>query len=321
MKCVFYAADKPREIMLARAFQNGVKEHGDVMEIRRKAEYGENEDGSDRKWAGPSGDTDVCFVFGVKGNQIFWDHKTLNIPVVYVDKGYTRETKGGDGHTLYSRCSINASSPINYMMQMRAKSDRFERLSLDIKKQRAAGAGHIIYAGSSQKYYDFHKLGDGTILAQKVFRRLKGLTNRQLVYRPKPGDKNAHPIMGAMLSTKAQSMADALRGCHAVVTYGASAVLDAVVAGVPAIVLGEAIAHPVAQLSMERSNDIENPNFPNEVERTKWLTNLAYCQWTAKEMSNGEAWQYLRAEIERQHHGISKRSTVSSDAVTGDSIG
>ncbi len=287
MKCVYYAADKPREIMLARALQSGMKDHGDVLEIRRKAEYGENEDGSDRKWVGPTEDTDVCFM--------------LKIPVVYLDKGYTRDTKGGDGHTVYSRCSINASSPVDYMMKLRVKSDRLERLNIKLKKPRPHSRnGHIIYAGSSQKYNDFHKLGDGTILAQKVFRRLRGLTQRQLVYRPKPGDRNARPVMSAMLSTKAQSMEEALKGCHAVITYGASAVMDAIISGVPAIVLGEAIAKPVAQLSMESETDIEEPRFPHESERFQWLTSLAYCQWTTKEMASGEAWNFLRAEIERQ---------------------
>lgn len=299
MKCVFYAADKPREIMLARAFKPGIEAHGDTFEVRRKAEYGENEDGSDRRWAGPTtDDTDCAFVFGVKGAQVFWDHMALGIPVVYLDKGYSRDTKGGEGHTLYSRCCVNGSSPIRYMMGMRVKGDRFERLKINFqpKRPRAAG-GHIIYASSSQKYHDFHKLGDATILAQKVIRRLKGLTDRQLVYRPKPGDKGAKPIMGAMLSTKAQSMHEALKGAHAVVTYGASAVFDAILEGVPAIVLGEAIAHPVAQQVMDAAENVENPRFPNDPTRLQWLHSLAYCQWTANEMRSGEAWKYLREQV------------------------
>lgn len=300
MKAVFYAADKPREIMLARAFQSGVTGCGDTFEVRRKAEYGENPDGTDRKWAGPSQDTDVAFVFGVKGDQIFWDHRALDIPIIYVDKGYTRETKGGEGHTLFSRCSINASSPIAYMMDLRAKTDRLERLGLEFKPLRKPGGGHIIYASSSQKYHEFHKLGDATVLAQKVIRRLKGLTDRQLVYRPKPGDKSARPIMGAAYSTKAQSMMDALRGCHAVVTYGASAVFDAILEGVPAIVLGEAIAAPISQRVMDTSVEIESPHWAKEGDRIKWGSALAYCQWTSKEMASGEAWTHLRREIERQ---------------------
>lgn len=300
MKAVFYAADKPREIMLARAFNAGVKALGDDFEIRRKAEYGENPDGSDRKYNGPSPDTDVAFVFGVKGDQIFWDHKALGIPVVYVDKGWTRDTKGGEGHTLYSRCCVNASSPIKYMMGMGVPHDRLERLGLKFGRYRKGDGGHIVYASSSQKYHDFHKLGDATVLAQKTVRRLKGLTDRQIVYRPKPGDKSAQPIMGAAYSTKAQSMQDALRGCHAVVTFGATACMDAIVAGIPAIVLGEAITAPVSQHTMETRSDIEEPFFPNDVERLRWAASMAYCQWTAKEMQSGEAWKHLRAEIEKQ---------------------
>lgn len=303
MKVVFYAADKPREIMLARAFEAGITGYGDQFEMRRKVEYGEDIDGNDRRFPGPSPDTDCAIMFGVKGAQIFWDHKALKIPVVYLDKGWSRDTKGGDGHTLYSRCAVNASSPIAYMLDMKSPPDRFQRLGIKLKPRRADSDGFILYASSSQKYHDFHKLGDANVLAQKVVRRIRGLTDRQVVFRPKPGDKSAKPIMGAMLSTRAQSMEDALKGCHAVITYGASVCMDAVVAGVASIVLGDGVAAPVSQRTMETRREIENPFIPNEVERLQWAAAMAYCQWTTKEMQSGEAWTHLRKEIERQRHG------------------
>jgi hypothetical protein len=300
---IMYAADKPREIMLARALEQGVREHGDTFEIRRKAEYGENPDGTDRRYVGPTRDTDVAVVFGVKGDQIFWDHKALGIPVIYIDKGWSRDTKGGEGHTLYSRCAINASSPIHYMMDMKVPHDRLERLRIEFKPRRSGEGGHIIYASSSQKYHEFHRLGDATRLAEKTVRRIRGLTDRQVVYRPKPGDKSAKPIMGAMLSTRAQSMTEALKGCHAVVTFGASVCMDAIVNGVPAIVLGDGIAAPVAQRTMDTREDLEHPFFPNDVERMRWAAAMAYCQWTRKELASGEAWTYLRDQIRGLQHG------------------
>lgn len=299
-KVIFYAADKPREIMLAAAFRDGVKAMGEAYEVRRKAEYGENADGSDRKWVGPTvDDTAVAICFGVKADQIFWDHRALGIPVVYIDKGWSRQ--GGEGgHTEYSRCAVNASSPIAYMMGMGVPHDRLERLGIKFQPHRPNGAGHVIYASSSQKYHEFHKLGDASQLAQKTVTKLKKMTNRAIVYRPKPGDKSAHPVQGAMFSTKAQAPADALRGCHAVVTYGASLCLDALIAGVPSIVLGEGITWPVAGHSLETRVDIEEAPFPNEVEKLKFMAGMAYCQWTTTEMRSGEAWSWLRKQIDKQ---------------------
>lgn len=300
-KVIFYAADKPREIMLARAFESGVKAMGEAFEIRRKAEYGENPDGSDRKYVGPTpDDTAVAICFGVKADQIFWDHRALGIPVVYIDKGWSRQ--GGEGgHTLYSRCAVNASSPIDYMMGMGVTHDRWERLGVRLAPYRANDGGHIIYASSSQKYHDFHKLGDAGALAQKTVTKLKKLSNRAVIYRPKPGDKSAKPLMGAALSTKSQSPAEAMRGCHLVVTFGASLCLDALIAGIPSIVLGEGITAPVSGRILETRNDIEAPHYPNDVERLKFLAGMSYCQWTADEMRSGEAWSWLRKEIDRQH--------------------
>src|SRR5688500_2147229 len=108
----FYASDKPREIMLAKALAEGAKALGDYSEIRRTADYGEDEEGNDKKFPGPSPETDVACIFGVKGRSkdILKDHRLVGKATLYFDKGYTR-AKGEGGHTLHSRISVNAAHP------------------------------------------------------------------------------------------------------------------------------------------------------------------------------------------------------------------
>ena len=296
MKVVFYASDKPREHLIAQAMKVGVEEAGDEFEIRRTAEYGEEADGNDRRWPGPSPDTDMAVFFGVKGQsrQLLIDHRSRGIPTLFLDKGYSRE-KGEEQHTKYTRVSINAAHPLNYMMKAPRTSDRADMLKIELKNRMPFMGGHILYCGSSQKYHDFYKLGDATTYAQKLFKRLRSLTERHFVYRPKPSWKDAVPIGGTSFSNGNSSIQDALRGCFCLITHGSSAALDAVIEGVPAITIGSSIARPVCETRFEAVN---KPARPSDKSRRQWLNSVAYCQWTLGEFRDGSFWRYVKQELE-----------------------
>lgn len=291
MKVVFYASDKPREIMLAKSFEIGIRQCGDDFELRRTAEYGE-----DRKYEGPSPDTDIAICFGVKGRsaEIIKDHVAVGKHAVYLDKGYTRQ-KGEGGHTLYTRLSIDGSSPLKYVQRIRRPSERFERLEMKVLERKHPNEGHILFCGSSQKYHDFNGLGDCTEYAAKALFKLRKVSPRQIVYRPKPSATYIKPLQNYMFSTGSQDIFEALRGCHAVVTHGSSVAIHAVLLGIPIVVLGETVMSPVAESDITK---VEHPFWPDPKKRYQWACDFAYCQWTQEEMKSGEAWVYVRTEIE-----------------------
>ena len=293
----FYASDKPREHMLAQALVIGAKVHGDTLEIRRTADYGEDEDGNDRKFAGPSPDTHIACMFGVKGQsrRILDDHRAMGRSVLFFDKGYTR-TRGELGHTEYSRVSVNGFSPSAYMMLAPRSSDRWKRLEGRIE-ERTANTGHVLICGSSPKYHLAHGLPEVDEWAARLVSHLHKITTRQIVYRPKPKSYKARPVNGAAYSHGGTTIKQALRGCHCVVTHGASAAVDAVIAGVPVITLGACAASPVAEKRLDR---VDDPYWPSNIERYAWACALAYAQWTTTELRSGEAWEVLKAEVARQ---------------------
>lgn len=291
MKVVFYASDKPRELMIAAAIALGVKYHKDEFEIRRTADYGE-----DRKFEGPTPDTDVAITFGVKGmsRQIISDHLAVKKHAVYLDKGYTRH-KGEGGHTLYTRLSIDSSSPLKYMQRIKRDGRRFDRLDIEIRERKdTTRDGHVLFCGSSQKYHEFNALGDAHDYAEKVLFKLRKATVRQLVYRPKPSWTDARPINGAMFSNGSQDIKDAFRGCHLVVTHGSSVAMLALLHGIPIMVFGDTMMSPVAENDITK---VEQPYWPDQKQRVQWAYDMAYCQWTLNEMRSGESWQYVRDEL------------------------
>lgn len=303
MKIVFYASPKPREMILALALKEGAESCGDTFEIRRPADYGETDDGDDRKYPGPTEDTDVAVVFGVKGRsrQIIVDHLAMGLGTLFMDKGYTRQ-KGPAGHTLYTRISVNGPDPNRYFMGHDRSNDRFERLGITLRQRRAdaRSGGNILLCISSNKYHSFHRIGDPIDFSESVVNKIRKVSKRHIIWRPKPNKMNARipdSIGGVSVSTVNCSIQDALRNCHVLITHGSAAAMDAIFAGVPAITLGGSIAKPV---SGTRVQQVENPFWPESALLAKWAANMAYCQWTTEELKSGEAWEDLRRELKRQ---------------------
>lgn len=299
LNVAFYVSDKPREIMLAEALAKGAKVHGDRLEVRRTADYGEDENGDELKWSGPHPEDDVACFFGVKGKsrRIMDDYRAVGKSTLYLDKGYTR-SKGRNGHTEYTRISVNGSDPLAYMMSKRP-ADRWLRLGIDLEERRPGRSGHILLCTSSAKFHEFHKLKDPTRWASEIAHDMATIMDNQrlIVYRPKPSWKAAVPVERTLFTTGATPIKDALKGCHIVVTYGATAAADAIFAGVPALVLGNAVARPVAETKI---SGLEEPTWATLEKRQRWASCLAYCQWSIDELESGEAWAELKAEILRQ---------------------
>lgn len=301
LKIAFLVSDKPREIMLADALAKGAKVHGDRLEVRRTADYGEDENGDELKWSGPHPEDDVACFFGVKGKsrRIMDDYLAVGKATLFLDKGYTR-SKGKNGHTEFTRVSVNGGDPLAYMMEQKRPSTRWERLGIELKERQENG-GHILLCCSSAKFHEFHGIKEPTRWANQTVREIRDFSERTVIYRPKPSWRAAVPVEGALFTSGNTPIADALRGCHCVVTHGTTAAADAIFAGVPAMVFGNAIARPVAET---RIQSIETPYWGSADKRLRWASAMAYCQWSMAELESGEAWAELKAEILRQREPI-----------------
>ena len=149
----------------------------------------------------------------------------------------------------------------------------------------------IVFAGSSAKYHAFYDLPDPTAYAREVVARITKLSDRPIIYRPKPSWREAVPVPGSRFSHGKEGILSALANAHCLITHGSNACFEAALMGIPTIVLGAAVARPISSTSLD---DIE---FPFRGKRIQWLNNLAYHQWTEGEMRSGEAWQTVREQL------------------------
>lgn len=282
MKVTFWHSDKPRERLLADAFRDGVKVHGDEIELRSLQPQIE------------VADCDVAIMVGVKSRELFRAHWSAGSHTLMLDKGYVRAAIAGPVKTWeYWRTAIDAHHPTAKLMHTLRPFDRLEQLYLPLKKWRTRGR-HVVIAGSSAKYHEFYGLKEPTAYASKLVRTLQKFTTRELVYRPKPSWREAVPVEGTRYSQLPESIEQLLEHAHCLVTHGSNACFEAIVHGVPCVILGDAVAKPISTLE---PSEIEAPRLVQTSERYQWLANLAYCQWTMREFASGEAWSTLRPQI------------------------
>lgn len=291
MKVCFIYAEKDgeeecRELTLAKAFVEGVVLAGDEAAICTKSEAHRN----------PPDAESVCMV-GVKSLKLFKEMQALGKQIIYFDKGYLRH-RGPNRTWEYWRVTVNDHHPTHYVTVASHGHDRWQAIAkrrlLRPAPWRTTG-DKILYAGSSEKYHAFVGLPDPTEYATYVIGKLKKYTDKLIVYRPKPTWEEATPIKGSQYSPRAESIEDALQYVWCVVTNGSNASFDATMAGIPCIVLGNAIAKPIYSHKLE---DVKNPPIPSGDERDQWLANLAWCMFTEAEMRAGLAWQAIRPQLE-----------------------
>lgn len=292
----FVVGEKRREWDVAEAFGEGVRKLGDTYSISDAGTFIE-----------PEVEVDVACVFALKGNakKIIEAYRVMGSRYLLFDKGLIRASTGLGAPNGYYRVSVDEFMPIGRierMMREGVSPNRWVATGLRPRDRvRLTANGPVIFAGSSQKYCDFHGLGNEHEYAEDVLARIRKKTPKQrdIYYRPKPSFDMAKPVSGTIFSRPPEMLGSLLsRPAYALVTHGSHAAIDAILAGVPAVVLGDGAAKPVASTDLLDLKD-ECPPYPDKETRFRWLSAIGWWQWTVPEMVEGAMWRFLREEMER----------------------
>jgi hypothetical protein len=143
-----------------------------------------------------------------------------------------------------------------------------------------------------------------------VYKKLRPLTKRKFLIRPHPNHmaamenrKNEFPkdcelIIGPKFFTGDEKkyyrfdFQKAITNVHAVISHNSTATIDSCIRGRPTFCTSDlAICWPVANTVLE---DIENPKYPD---RTQWVYDLGYKQWTEKEIKNGTVFKRFKEKL------------------------
>lgn len=277
------AADRRIDGKLAEAFMRGCCSERDQCSIIDEADS-----------LPVRSDVDVVIIAGVKSSSrpIFDAYLAAGKRVLFVDKGYMR-AKGGPLKGVFWRVSIDSFQPHAYFRLPPKANDRLYKMGVTVQTERSVGT-RIIFAGSSQEFCDWHGLGDTSEYARSVMCAIRDRIDLPVYYRPKPSWKQAQPIDGFSFSAPKTHFVDEMANAYALVTYGSNACFEALMCGVPAIVLGDGIARSLSSSSLDSIVSLKLPTYE---ERYQLACDVSYCQWTIEEIACGRMWRHVRAQL------------------------
>lgn len=148
-------------------------------------------------------------------------------------------------------------------------SSRWESLHYPMKTWRREGRS-VVICPISPMVCEFRGI-DGEKWLEAVISEVSGYTDRPIIVKRKDGS----------------SLSEALKDAWCLVTHTSNAAVDAIVSGIPAIVLGPSACRPVSWTW----ENIESPVWPD---REEWAHCLAWNQFTIEEMKSGFAWECLK---------------------------
>jgi len=135
---------------------------------------------------------------------------------------------------------------------------------------------------------------------------IRQITDRNIVIRFHPamsekGHENFFRNIGTIVfknykniiwsDGKTKSLHNDLENAGVCITYSSGSAIDAIIAGVPTITVDA--GNFGYSISSKFIDDFQSPYIPTDKERDQWLSNLAYCQWSREEMTNGDSFRHL----------------------------
>lgn len=258
----FASPNKAHHARWGAAFIDGLKKHGVEASIHHESD---------------DIDCDVAVMWSHKNAARIKRQKARNSDYIVMEAGYFGDRLGFASlgwNGLNGRADFrNSNSP----------DDRWKKHGVEVKSWH--GGDYILVAGQVQ--------GDASIAGidlqaryTEIIAELKGITNRPIKFRPHPYGSPIPSGVAISHSSLEQDLAEA----RCLVAINSNTTVDAAIAGTPVVALDTgSMAWPVA------AHELEGVLIPRRPDRAQWLNNLAYCQWTEKEIRTGEAWEHLNA--------------------------
>jgi hypothetical protein len=213
--------------------------------------------------------------------RVFQQQRQKNLDVIVLETGYINR---GDGEHHHYAAGFNGLNGRADFRNEEMPDDRAKKLGVSLKPWKQGE--EIVLCG--QVPWDASVEGSDHLLwLEAAAERIRSYSSRRIKFRPHPKALSAFSILdGAELSVG--PLAEDLKTAHCVVTYNSNSAVEALLEGVPVF------AHDKGSMCWELANkSLLSVDVPNKPDRTQWLNNLAYSQWTPAEMSNGETWKHL----------------------------
>jgi len=206
---------------------------------------------------------------------------------VIVDTGFICNGRTTDTTSSYMALGYDNIKRRAKYYNENSPSDRFDALGIKIKPWRHDGRHIVVFGQNEIGVSSYHTDIIGWF--EKTIAYLNNTYKRPVIYRTHPNQKvfpkgnyTLKPFVGNPIEND-------LEDAWCAVAFTTNAAIDAVIHGIPVFVGDDMnMAWDVAE------KNIANLKSPAMPDREQWLYNLAYAQWSIKELATKQPWEHLR---------------------------
>lgn len=227
---------------------------------------------------------DPLVIRGILKKKIIHECWKTGRDFYFMDTGYLGNQKGPlnpMGWKFYHRIVKN---DLQYSGDIIPRpSDRFRKLRITIQDWKKGGR-KILIAKPDDKPMKFYGLDLEQWLEETV-QTIKKHTDRPIEIRERVKSRTERMVH----NTLTEALDDDV---HCLVTFNSNSATEAVLHGIPSIVL--APSHAASPVTTNDLSQIENLYYPEKDKVYAWACHLAYLQFHTDELKNGTAYRMLK---------------------------
>ena len=245
--------------------------------------------GHDVVWNDPVSDVDVIwsvlFAGRMAQNKTIWERAVAQSkPVVVLEVGGIKR-----GTTW--KVGLNGINRNAYFGNDGNTSDRRISLGLNLKPWRTEGK-YILICGQHDKSLQWKNMPRMSNWFLQTYDKIRKHTDRPILFRPHPRCRLPHIERGLKhvyrqepkhVTNTYDDFDMGFDNIWATISYSSNPGIHSVISGVPSFVSNSSLAYDVAN-NIDFLHNIETPQMPD---RTQWLNDYAWTEFTIKEISQG----------------------------------
>ena len=225
----------------------------------------------------------VLFHGNMSGNKPIYDYYTRTGKKVVVLE------VGGIKRGTTWKVGINGINRDAYFGPTGMDDLRVHNLGLKLKPWRTDGE-YILICGQHDKSLQWRNMPRMSNWVMSIIEEIQTYTDMPIVFRPHPRCRleaiehqyqNVYRVDPIKIENSYDDFNLSFKDCHAVVNWSSNPGIQAVIAGVPVFTGPSSLAYPVANKEL---STIANPLKPD---RTQWLNDYAWTEYTIDEISQG----------------------------------
>ena len=189
------------------------------------------------------------------------------------------------------KVGLNGINRDAYFGDMGNSSDRARLHSLELKPWRTAGE-YILICGQHDKSLQWRNMPSMSNWFLNTYDEIRKHTDRPIIFRPHPRCRLPHIERGLKhvyrqepkhVTNTYDDFDMQFNNIWATISHSSNPGIHSIISGIPSFVGNSSLAYDVAN-DIDFLHNIEEPLIPD---RTQWLNDYAYTEWTVEEIAQG----------------------------------